>query len=146
MPCLSGRYIKAIGPIITLGIAAPGTVAAHVAQGNPPSALQVKGFQALIDTGATATSISPLIAAQLGLTPVGKATVTSATQTAPVNTYIVDLVLPFGPAGLAKPSQLVIEFPSATAPGGPYQALLGRDIICDGNFTLSFDGHFTFSI
>jgi len=35
---------------------------------------------------------------------------------------------------------------SAAAGGSPFQILVGRDIIGRGVLTLSFDGHFTFSL
>jgi hypothetical protein len=31
-------------------------------------------------------------------------------------------------------------------PSRSFQMLLGRDILCRGTFTMSFDGHFTFSL
>lgn len=69
---------------------------------------------------------------------------TSATQSIPVNVYLVDLVLPFGGAALILNSVQVMEFTPLS--GSPYQMLLGRDILCRGVFTLSFDGHFSFSV
>lgn len=70
--------------------------------------------------------------------------VVSATQTVAMPLYLVDLILPFGTAGLLLPGAQVLEF----SPGGgsPFQLLVGRDIICRGVLTLSFDGHFTFSL
>jgi hypothetical protein len=59
-----------------------------------------------------------------------------------MNVYLVDLLLPFGAAGLVAPGVQVLEFVG----GGPIQMLVGRDILCMGVFTISFDGHFTFSI
>jgi len=37
-----------------------------------------------------------------------------------------------------------LEFTPPAA--GPYQLLLGRDVICQGILTISLDGHFSFSI
>ena len=69
---------------------------------------------------------------------------TSATHSVPVNVYLVDLVMPFGSTGLVIGGMQVMEF----APGmaAPFQLLLGRDIICRGVLTLSFDGHFTLAL
>ena len=39
----------------------------------------------------------------------------------------------------------VMEFQTGQNPS-PYEVLLGRDLICQGQLTMSFDGHFTFSI
>lgn len=68
----------------------------------------------------------------------------SATHPAvPTNTYVVDLGIVF--AGIFwLPGMLVFEFNLPT--GSPYQLLLGRDILCQGILSLSFDGHFAFSI
>jgi len=68
----------------------------------------------------------------------------SATQSVPVNVYLADLLLPFGTAGFVMAGAQLMEF----VPGGgsPYQILVGRDIICRGAFSLSFDGHFTFAL
>ncbi len=69
---------------------------------------------------------------------------TSATHTVPVNVYLVDFVLPFGQTGLILPGHQVLEF--QITGGGPYQILVGRDLLCQGVFTLSFDGHFTLAL
>jgi hypothetical protein len=74
----------------------------------------------------------------------GMRTMTPATHSVPVNVYLVDVLLPFGNAGLLVQGKQVMEF--APAGSSPFQILVGRDILCQGTFTLSFDGHFTFSI
>ena len=74
----------------------------------------------------------------------GMRPMTSATHSVPVNVYLVDLLLPFASAGYLVQGTQVMEF--APAGGSPFQILLGRDILCRGTFTLSFDGHFTFSL
>jgi predicted aspartyl protease len=99
---------------------------------------------ALIDTGASITCIAPTIVQALQLQPRGKRPVASATHVVPMNVYLVDLFLPFGAAGLVLDNQQVIEF--APAANSPFHALIGRDILARGVFTLSFDGHFTFSL
>ena len=62
----------------------------------------------------------------------------------PANVYLVDLVILFGQAGLTVPGLQVMEFAHAT--GRPFQVLIGRDVICQGSLTISFDGHFTFCL
>jgi len=67
----------------------------------------------------------------------------SATQqSVATNTYLVDVVFP----GFAWwfPNLLVFEY--NPAPNCGHQILLGRDILCQGAFTLHNDGHFSFSI
>jgi hypothetical protein len=68
----------------------------------------------------------------------------SATESVPVNVYLVDLLLPFGAAGFILPGAQVLEF--TPAGGSPFQMLVGRDVICQGALTISFDGHFTFCL
>jgi hypothetical protein len=68
----------------------------------------------------------------------------SANQVLPARQYFVDLALLFGASALFASNSQVVEFVSA--PNSPFQILVGRDIICRGVLTLSFDGHFTFSL
>jgi aspartyl protease len=142
MPCLSGRVDPTHGPLLTLGIAAAGTIAPALQAGG--SAPMIQTCPALVDTGASVTCIAPAIVQALHLVARGKRPVTSATHVVPMNVYLVDLVLPFGTAGLVLDNRQVIEF--APHPTSPFQALLGRDVLGQGAFTLSFDGHFTFSL
>ncbi len=59
------------------------------------------------------------------------------------NTYLVDLGIIF--AGIFWfPAIQVLEFNPPSS--GPYQLLLGRDILCQGILSVSLDGHFSFSI
>lgn len=138
MPCLSGTYQPGIGPLINLGVAKPGTFVPN----QPIKALTT--FPALIDTGASATCISPNVAQTVGLQPIGKRPMVSATHAVPVNIYLVDLILPFGAAGFVVSGAQVMEF--VPLGGSPFQILVGRDLICRGTLTMSFDGHFTFCL
>jgi len=61
MPCLSGQYQPATGPLVNVGVAKAGTFAAS----SPPST--ITAFPALLDTGASRTCISPTVAKALGL-------------------------------------------------------------------------------
>ena len=137
MPCLTGRYTPQLGLITNMGLAPVGS-----ATPNAPAPTSI--FPALIDTGASNTCISPQVAQALNLKPIGLRPMTSATGINPVNVYLVDLVFPFGNVGFVKPGAQVMEF--AAPQGNPFQILLGRDIICTGVLTLSFDGHFSFSL
>ena len=133
MPCFSGEYKLAWGPVVNLGIAAPGTAA----QG------QSRPFPALIDTGASSTCIAASVADAIDVQPIGKQPMVSATGAEPVNQYIVDLVLPFSPP-VALPSLQVLEFVQAMPTA--FQILLGRDVLCQGVFTLNFDGTYMFCL
>lgn len=141
MPCLSARFNPAIGPLINIniGVTPSGTFSPTMTQ---PVALTT--FSALIDTGATSTCISPAVAQSLSLSAIGMQPMISANQSAPTNVYLVDLVLPFGAGGFVEAGMSVLEFSPPAA--SPFQMLLGRDILCQGHFSLSFDGHYTFSI
>jgi len=139
MPALSGQFNPGIGPLINIGVLPAGLLTPTTAQ-----TVQVTAFPALLDTGASMTCVSPNVAQTLGLQPIGMRQMVSATHTVPVPVYLVDLVLPFGTAGFMLSGAQVMEF-SPTG-GSAFQILVGRDIICRGILTLSFDGHFSFAI
>lgn len=137
MPCLVGKF-SAAGLILNLACLPPGTW-------TPGTNPVPQYYAALVDTGAGITSISPKVAQALGLIPIGLTPVSSVSHlNVPTNTYLIDLGLLFGTVILWQSSIRVLEFqPSA---GSPYEMLLGRDVICQGTLTLSFDGHWSFSI
>jgi hypothetical protein len=90
------------------------------------------------------TCISGDVAKALALTPLGKRPMTSATHAIPMNIYIVDMALPFGKLSYVLQGMQVMEF--NWQQGAPFQILLGRDVLCQGTFTMSFDGHYTFCV
>jgi hypothetical protein len=139
MPCLSGRYDPALGPILSIGFLLPGEKPP-----GPGAPSQTTLFAPLIDTGASVTCVSPQVVQMLGLHPIGQRQMISANRVAPVNTYLVDIVIPFGSVSGLRAGQQVAEF--APPEGSPFQVLLGRDVVCHGVFTLSFDGHFSFAL
>ena len=137
MPCLSGRYHPGIGPIVNVGVAKPGTL-------TPTAAAPAVAVPALLDTGATSTCIALSVANVVGPSPIGMRPMVSATHSIPVNVYLADLVMPFGASGFAVSGSQLMEF--TPHPAAPFQILVGRDIICQGLLTISFDGHFTFCL
>jgi len=138
MPCLSNRFDPKVGAILNVSVLPPKSII-------PGQPVQISSVvPALIDTGATFTCIAPAVAQNIGINPIGKRPMTSANQTQPTNIYLVDLVLPIGSAGFYLVGMQVFEF--MPQPQSPYQILLGRDVICRGAFTMSFDGHYSFSI
>ena len=147
MPCISGTYDAKIGVLLQVALLPGGAVEAARRQTKNPGATQTRftgaGAQALVDTGASKTSISPQLASQLSLRPHGKVTVQGATGSTPVNAYHVDLMLSFGAQSIAVANLDVCEFDPGQA---PFQVLIGRDIICQGVLTMDFAGRFTFSI
>ena len=147
MPCISGTYDANVGILLQVGLLPGGTFEVVHQQAmdadQARSRLAGAGAQALVDTGASQTSISPRLAAHLALRPRGKVTIQGATGSIPVNAYYVDLMLSFGAQSLVVGNLNVCEFDPGRA---PFQVLIGRDIICQGVLTMDFSGRFTFSI
>ena len=146
MPSLSGQCNPAVGPLVQMGVEPP---AAPGVQITPARFLQPipapRLFSALVDTGASTTCISAAVVAAIGIPPAGLRQMGSATQASvATNTYVVDLALVFVGINWWFPGVLVFEY--VPSPNAGHQMLLGRDIICQGAFTLHSDGHFSFSI
>jgi hypothetical protein len=119
------------------------TPPARVDQGVEVPSLAVSRL-ALLDTGTTTTIIAPQVAQELGLQPTGRMRgLVGTMQSGAVETYRITLVLPMhGDAGVFSD----LEVLEAPLDDGPIQVLLGLDILCRGVLTLSYDGHFTFSL
>ena len=147
MPCISGQYDTDVGILIQVGLVPGGRVEdlqqrAHVTS-DTHAQVVASGAHGLVDTGASKTSISPQIAADLSLEPRGIVEIQGATGSTKVNTYYVGFILSFGPQSLVVADMEVCEFDPGRA---PFQVLIGRDIICRGVLTMDFSGRFTFSI
>jgi hypothetical protein len=137
MPVLSGKFSSA-GIILTLACLPPGV-------SDPATNPQSKQFPALLDTGASLTCISPKVAKALGVKPLGMMPVSSASHpNLPTNTYLIHIGIVFAGLIVWRSNIQVLEFQLAA--GSPYDMLLGRDLICQGALTVSFDGHWTFAI
>ena len=144
MPCLTRTFDPDVGPLISLGIAKPGTLAS--APKNSP--IEIRAYIALVDTGADVTCISGQIAIDVGLVLRGKKDMASALTVEAANYYLADIALPFGDPGGSGPIQTqisgsieIMEFQSNSQ---NYQVLLGRDIISRGYFSMSsWDNRFT---
>jgi len=148
MPCLSIQYNPKVGPIIQVMIWKPGVVLGGSTPGAPMNA---NLYNALIDTGASCSSISDKVIKAEGLTPSGKQPVGGVHGNHPTNAYSFLLGVPFisgqQASGVMNASVRAfningIEF--IPLPG--LDVLLGRDVICTGSFTLSFDGHALLSL
>lgn len=144
MPCLTRAFDPEVGPLVNLGIAKPGTLTSATKN----SAVEIRTYIALVDTGADVTCISRQIADDVGLVLRGKIDMASALTVEPANYYLADIALPFGDPGsgaaiqtLISKSIEVLEFQSNST---DYQVLLGRDIISKGLFIMSsYDKRFT---
>ena len=145
MPSMSFQYDPAIGPIIHILFTQAGALVTPTGQ--------AAGADFLIDTGASITCISPEIVQRTGLRSLGKQTVGVASGVASLNTYLVDLLIPFGDPKRAQGSNLqtfpvpniqVMEYLGDTS---RYQGLPGRDIIDRGIFMIAgWDRKYYFSL
>ncbi len=141
MPCIAVQFDPAIGPILNVGIAKP--------KGTKEEKQSVSFYPLLVDTGASLTCISPQIANQVGLRAMGKRPVGVPSGQTEMNTYLADILVPFGDYQkpptqvlVAGQSLLVMEFCGGAA---NYQGLLGRDVIRHGLFSMSsWDNRFIF--
>ena len=98
---------------------------------------------ALVDTGASHSCISADVAVKAGITPDGEIKMSTPSDAdANAKTYTADLVIPG--VNLAVSNIMLME--SAFPAKNPYQALLGRDILCRGTFHMDFAGNAVFCI
>jgi hypothetical protein len=99
---------------------------------NPPKPLPSSiATKALWDTGATKSVISTDVAMRLGLTPVGTTNVNHAGGLGTSSTYLVNFGLP---QKVMVAGALVTEFPTL---GGGFGAIVGMDVICLGDLSIS---------
>jgi hypothetical protein len=149
MPCISGNYSPAAGPLIQVAIISDIMALGDVPPGEVSPEMHL--FTALIDTGASGTCISNKVVADCGLVPTGRTLMTGATGESVVDQFT------FGVGFLLSPHQTPTGFVQTELNvravqgcqfhngGVGFDVLLGRDIICGGSFSLSFDGHFILS-
>jgi hypothetical protein len=152
MPCLSGLYNPVVGVLVQVAILDPRKSLANGTldlSGLP----EVPAFTALVDTGASTTCVSRKVVDAVRLEPIGKAPMVGATGVAAVDqfTFVVGVIsarkeeatgaVSGRAAGLFLANGL--EFVNDGA--STFDVLLGRDVLCKGAFSLSFDGHFVLS-
>jgi hypothetical protein len=106
---------------------------------------------ALIDTGASHSAISRKIITALQLNPSGKQQVGGlhGAQATTLYQFQIGLLFPQSQAvtgAIAGQLFLVPVIGPEFVPPGGFDVLLGRDVICKGHFSMSFDGHATLSI
>lgn len=108
-------------------------------------------FEGLFDTGASTTCISARVINDVGLNPTGKTDMVGATGRKTVNEYFFGLGFVVGEAPQAtgfmssKVEWTPVRGSFFDGSGSGFDVLIGRDILCQGVFTMSFDGHVTFS-
>lgn len=145
MPSICGP-VGPTGIMLQMTICAPNQaqqMAAAASASSTPAAVQMSTINALLDTGASNTCVSPAAIEQAGLQPFSKTIINTAAGPSQVNQYIADVHLSMGTT-ITFSGLTITEF---TCPiNSPFQALLGMDIIMGGCLTISFDHRFTFSV
>ena len=166
MPCISLPYDPALGAIIYVLVSSPAVLRQLIVPAGtppPPTPATLRSHPpvtlngALIDTGASITSITGAVATQLNLPLIGKRQLGTAGGTVNANVYVADLAIPLGPLPQAPiGSQVFVSSLNAVTfesivmmefvcNSPHFSMLLGRDILCQGIFSLGFDRRFTFS-
>jgi predicted aspartyl protease len=111
----------------------------------PTAPVNIVQYMALIDTGASHTSISKKILTALNLNPSGKQPVSGLHGPQPTKLYQfqIELIFPQSQAATgaisAQLSLTPVIGPEFMAPGG-FDVLLGRDVICRGHFQCHLTG------
>lgn len=101
-------------------------------------------FNGLLDTGASRTCISARVVSNVGLVPTGKVQILGVTGAKLVNEYRFGIG--FLIAQASQPTgEITSQWEMMPIHGSFFDVLVGRDILCQGVFTMSFDGHVTFS-
>lgn len=146
MPCISGQYDPGVGVLLQITVLPGGHLNKAIRSNSEESPIGVMGapVSGLLDTGADRTCVSRRLAQSLNLPPSGKIPVSGATGVNEMNQYMIDLLLKFGRSSIAITEHTVTEFTSNSTTS--YDMLVGRDIICQGVFTMDLGGRFSFSI
>lgn len=145
MPCISGQYDPEVGVLLQVAVLPGGYLNQAIRSNSEKPSIGVMGapVSGLLDTGADHTCVSQRLAQSLNLRPSGKVPVSGATGVSEMNQYMIDLLLQFGQNSIAITEHMVTEFTSNST---AYDMLVGRDIICQGVFTMDFSGRFSFSV
>lgn len=133
MPLLTNRIqnLRQIGPVLEVVFAVPQPIAEKLRAENKP--IPIIKVLALIDTGASHTSINQTIVDTLGLLPGDVQTFYTANGPADQLLYDLGIVLP-----ISAPNIISVQAPCADLDGQPFQALIGRDVL--GMCTLFYNG------
>jgi len=150
MPCVAGNYNPAVGVIVQVAILPHSQLTTVRAQPqSPPQNLTF--FAGLVDTGASVTCISNNVVQTVGLQPSGRTSMSGSTGQNIVDqyTFVVGFMFPTqqSPTG-AVSGQLhlhLVQGCEFMSHGFGFDVLIGRDILCKGSLSLSFDGHYVLS-
>lgn len=145
MPLISGNYDPAVGVLVQVAVIPAAQVAQLKSGQIAPTNLHV--VMALVDTGASSTCVSKSAAQAAGLVPSGKTQMSGATGQGTVDQYTFGVGFIIGaqqtPTGGVTGSLNLhmVQGCEFTNHGFGFDVLLGRDVICKGGFSLTFDGH-----
>ena len=132
MSSLETSFDLQIGPIVKIGIAGPKSFA-----GTQTRPFNLVKANALVDTGASRTSITAEVARRAKLPIMGKRPVSTFDGLKSLNCYYGDVLLYFD----SKTSELTPEIQLVEcAPNSPhFEALLGRDVLCKFDLRMTKD-------
>ncbi|MCY4038724.1 MAG: hypothetical protein OXF09_04620 [Hyphomicrobiales bacterium] len=109
-------------------------------------------FRGLLDTGADGTDISPNVVEKLKLNPIGKGELGGVTGAKDVNVYAFRIGFVMGRTAVSSGVETRIEGPQEILRGHEFEnhrtdfdVLIGRDILCKGHFSMSYDGNCLFA-
>ncbi len=111
------------------------------------SAPKLHVLEALIDTGATSTNITPAAAAKLGLEPIGMREQLTANGVigTPYYLFHVGILVNAKDTREMLIPEKIIEGPELIHSNFPFDILLGMDVISQGKLTI-MPGKFEFSL
>jgi Aspartyl protease len=151
MPLVAGNYNPAAGVLVQVAILPQTQIATLQGSrggGSLPNPANITMFPALIDTGASVTCISSNVIKSLELKPSGKTLMSGSTGQSPVDQYTFIVGFMFGvqqtPTGAftGELNAHLVQGCEFVHHGFGFDVLIGRDILCKGSFTLTFDGHY----
>jgi hypothetical protein len=149
MPSLSIQFNPKVGPLLQVCVWKPGFVPPMGTNAAAP--MNLNAYTALIDTGASCSCISDKVIKTQALVPSGKQQVGGVHGSQATNAYRFQIAIPFvqsqavtGTVSANIMSYNINGIEFIPLPG--IDVLLGRDIICTGVFSMSFDGHATLSL
>ncbi len=149
MPIITGRHD---GRRLLLDVAlvnATFSQASSFEHVDPSAAVFSEPVTALIDTGASSTSVAPAVARRLGLRPTGKCDVMTANGVRRAKTYhfrIAVLAPPQSELGgfFALPNP--ITGTELNSDGFTFDILLGMDAVSQGDLVIRRNGEFSFEV